>query len=431
MKRYIRCSEQTNKAFICPTCRNRTLFDIDAEVSRNADVDYNDRFVCDECASEFVAVPQYDGQIKFKPLVDEDSYDDDYVMSAHDIICAEDSEESDELDHPDQKYTSKNTSINRSKLPAIFRLVNFNPGTVNLDYGGGKFDIATEYLADKGVTNLIYDPYNRSSEHNNQVINEVKSHGGADTVTLSNVLNVIKEPQARRSVLENIKKLLKPAGTLYITVYEGSGDGAERPTSSGYQLNRKTSGYLDEIQEVFPSAERKGKLIVASRASKVSSATRIWSDPEGLEPPDYDVGEDIQHTIDVPFDLRVAVDTDGSWDLVDTDGNPLPEDTSVFADPEDSNGMWVLPDTYHRLADPSDMFEYFADIADSYMPVDPGVYNITGTASFVFDVTGLRYEQMWDSYENESYTEIDDQLAESEFNRHASTIKDFKFKSVK
>lgn len=160
-----------------------------------------------------------------------------------------------------QEYTSKNTSINSTKLPKIFSLVLFNSGTTNIDYGGGKFDNATEYLASQNVDNYIYDPYNRTEEHNEEVIEIIKAKGGADSATCSNVLNVIKEPEVRRNVLENMKELVKPMGNIYITVYEGSRDGNEHPTKSGYQLNRKTEDYLEEIREIFPNATRKGKLI--------------------------------------------------------------------------------------------------------------------------------------------------------------------------
>jgi hypothetical protein len=167
-----------------------------------------------------------------------------------------------EIEEMEQEYDSRNTSINSGKLPAIFHLINFKPNTINLDYGGGKFDNVAEYLADFDVTNLVYDPYNRSSEHNNEVLKEIRKNGGADTTTCSNVLNVIKEPNVRLNVLNNIKKLTKPNGIVYITVYEGSGKGNEGPTKSGYQLNRKTADYLEEIQQVFPNATRKGKLII-------------------------------------------------------------------------------------------------------------------------------------------------------------------------
>ena len=59
-----------------------------------------------------------------------------------------------------QNYTSANTSINSTKVPAVFRKADFCKGTVNLDMGGGKYDTATEYLEGKGVENLILDPYN-------------------------------------------------------------------------------------------------------------------------------------------------------------------------------------------------------------------------------------------------------------------------------
>lgn len=167
-----------------------------------------------------------------------------------------------EIEEMEQEFDSRNTSINSGKLPAIFRMVNFQPDTINLDYGGGKFDNVAEYLADFGVTNLVYDPYNRSSEHNNEVLREIRENGGADTTTCSNVLNVIKERDVRLNVLKNIKKLTKSGGTVYITVYEGSGKGNEGPTKSGYQLNRKTADYLEEIQMIFPDATRKGKLII-------------------------------------------------------------------------------------------------------------------------------------------------------------------------
>lgn len=174
------------------------------------------------------------------------------------------SDEQDDLDHPYQEYTSENTSINSKKLPAIYKLVDFYPGDVVLDYGGGKFDNAVNYLADKDVTLLVYDPYNRSAEHNKEVLSFLRQNGGADATVCSNVLNVIKEPEARLAVLKNIKKLTKSSGAIYITVYEGSGNSNAGPTKSGYQLNKKIAEYLDEIQEVFPDAVRKGKLIQAT-----------------------------------------------------------------------------------------------------------------------------------------------------------------------
>jgi predicted RNA-binding Zn-ribbon protein involved in translation (DUF1610 family) len=51
--------------FTCPQCGNATLYDVDTDLANQAQVGYHDRFICDECASEFLGEPQYDGRVKF------------------------------------------------------------------------------------------------------------------------------------------------------------------------------------------------------------------------------------------------------------------------------------------------------------------------------------------------------------------------------
>lgn len=193
------------------------------------------------------------------------------------IKSADEDNSEDDLEHPDQEYDSAATSINSNKLPAIYKLVHFEPGKVYLDFGGGRFDNGVYYVRDLGATLLVYDPYNRSDEHNKEVLRVIKENSGADATLNSNVLNVIKEPEARLSVLNNIKKLTKSGGDVYITVYEGTGKGNEGPTKAGYQLNRKTADYLEEVQAVFPDARRKGKLIHATNSGSVSSSRLLRS----------------------------------------------------------------------------------------------------------------------------------------------------------
>lgn len=175
--------------------------------------------------------------------------------------------EIDDLEYPTQEFDSAATSINSSKLPAVYSMVSFHPGDIVVDFGGGKFDNAVNYLKDKDVTLLVYDPYNRSAKHNNEVLRILKDNGGADAAVNSNVLNVIKEPEARAAVLRNIKKICKKGAPVYITVYEGKGNNVGGPTKSGYQLNRKTVDYMDEISNVFANVSRKGKLITAINES--------------------------------------------------------------------------------------------------------------------------------------------------------------------
>lgn len=185
------------------------------------------------------------------------------------INCKEYYEPSDDLqdllDYVEQKYDSAVTSINSTKLPAVFSMVNFEPGTVNLDYGGGRYDNVAEYLKQYDVVNLVYDPFNREKAHNKQVLDVVKQNGGADTITCSNVLNVIEEPEIRQSVIKNCRRCLKSGGTAYFTVYEGDGTGSGKSNDKkhSYQVNKKTAEYVDDIKDVFNSVTRKGKLIIA------------------------------------------------------------------------------------------------------------------------------------------------------------------------
>lgn len=208
-------------------------------------------------------------------------------MSEDEVAAIECSEEVEDTDIEDieQEFTSRDTAINgpQGKLPAIFKLISIPEGALVLDYGGGKPEaeaIAQAYLDQFNATEALYDPFNQTPAHNKEVVKLCKSNGGADIAVCSNVLNVIKERDVRINVLNNIRKLVSPSGTVYITVYEGSGSGQGSATqkNTSYQNNRKTASYLEEVQEVFPDAKRRGKLITAHPASSsVTSAQHISS----------------------------------------------------------------------------------------------------------------------------------------------------------
>ena len=234
------------------------------------DEDYRDELVNDLVKKAFTKeqaeylVSHNEGMAEYLAYGNADNDDFEYYIK---YINKRLNEETDDLISAEQEFDSAATSINSSKLPAVYNMVKFNPGDVVVDFGGGKFDNAVNYQKDQDVTLLVYDPYNRSAEHNKDVLRVLKEHGGADAAVNSNVLNVIKETEARNAVLQNIKKITKKGAPIYITVYEGTGKGNEGPTKSGYQLNRKTSDYMDEISQVFSNVKRKGKLITAINES--------------------------------------------------------------------------------------------------------------------------------------------------------------------
>ena len=160
-----------------------------------------------------------------------------------------------------QEISSAATSI--KQIPALFNNPNVEFGKTNVDIGGGRFDLATNFLKEKGVTNYIFDPFNRGEESNTATLDFVKN-GGADTVTCANVPNVIAEPEARANVILEAAKAIKKDGKAYFMVYEGDGSGEGKKTSAGWQNNRKTADYVGEISEYFNDVQKKGKLIIAS-----------------------------------------------------------------------------------------------------------------------------------------------------------------------
>lgn len=178
-----------------------------------------------------------------------------------------------------QDYGSAGTSVNSNKLPTGFGLISkrggWQPGTTNLDMGGGRFDNATEMLAEQGVTNLVFDRFNRSTEHNRKVAQDVYSDK-VDTTTCNNVLNVINTKGARSNVILQCAKALKPGGVSYFTVYEGNGTGRGAVSKNDcWQENRKTEDYVSEIEQHYRDVKRVGKLIIASDPI-VDGKVSVW-----------------------------------------------------------------------------------------------------------------------------------------------------------
>lgn len=175
----------------------------------------------------------------------------------------------DNIKEIEQEYTSKETCHNHWQLPQLFKLATFEPNTTCVDYGGGAFDTAIKHLAGLGVDAYVYDPYNRSAEYNQAVIEKVRELGGVDYVTSSNVLNVIKEEEVRLNILRNMQLMAKDGATIYFVIYEGNRSGIGAYSGKGWQNHRRAADYLGEIQQVFPDAKKKGSLITAHNLKNI------------------------------------------------------------------------------------------------------------------------------------------------------------------
>jgi hypothetical protein len=170
-------------------------------------------------------------------------------------------------DLPPQSVTSEKTSLRQ--IPALHKSPVFEavPGQTNVDIGGGAYDLGTEYLAkERGIESHVFDPFNRSQEHNDAVIKNF-SKNPAHTATVANVLNVIPEREHRIGAIKRAHQLTRDDGKAYFGIYEGDRSGNGAVTSKGWQNNRPAVGYVDEVKEVFPHVERKGNIIIGHKSA--------------------------------------------------------------------------------------------------------------------------------------------------------------------
>ena len=158
-----------------------------------------------------------------------------------------------------QEHTSADTSLNQISAGLKFATKNnlIKPNSLNVDNGGGRYDAGKEHVESsiEGAKLEIHDPFNRSEEHNNTV--KSKTLGKSDYVGMHNVLNVIKEPEIRKSALQTVKSFMKPNGIAHISVYEGDKTSqgriskSDKGRGSSWQEHRPTKSYLPEIHQVF------------------------------------------------------------------------------------------------------------------------------------------------------------------------------------
>jgi len=166
-----------------------------------------------------------------------------------------------------QEYSSAKTSI--KQVPAGFGIVDkhfgWQPHTINLDIGGGKYDLMSEKLKEKEVDNLIFDPYNRSQKHNDDVLKVCRLFG-ANTVTIFNVLNVIKEYEMQINVLNLALDTVRDSGMVFVRSTYMNPNKASGVTKSGtFQHYLTMKDYLEITQKVFPNAKLKYGIIYATK----------------------------------------------------------------------------------------------------------------------------------------------------------------------
>ena len=153
-----------------------------------------------------------------------------------------------------QTVTSANTSINCSKLPAVYSKLDKLPEAELsaydsiLDYGCGRYTShIMRHTVRRGRWYLGMDKYNKP-EHVNAAARRFSARLHPVAVC-SNVLNVIDSDDTIRDVIRDIMSM---TDRCYITVYEGDKTGRGRYTAQDcYQRNARLRDYASLVPDCY------------------------------------------------------------------------------------------------------------------------------------------------------------------------------------
>lgn len=157
-----------------------------------------------------------------------------------------------------QTFTSKNTSINSKKLPRVYNVFPLNDCKV-IDYGCGRYtDHIQNWAKEHNIQWFGYDKYNQTEANNEIALEQLND---ADYVICSNVLNVIKEDEILKEIIDDC---VRPGSAAIFTVYEGDKTGIGRATGKDqYQRNCKRKWYEDLMKEMGYDVLVKNNMIMA------------------------------------------------------------------------------------------------------------------------------------------------------------------------
>ena len=157
-----------------------------------------------------------------------------------------------------QTFTSKNTSINSKRLPRVYNHFPFNNCKI-VDYGCGRYtDHIQNWAKEHEVQWFGYDKYNQTESNNKTALSQLDN---TDYVVCSNVLNIIKEDEVIKKIVDDC---IRPGSTAIFTVYEGDRSGIGRATGQDqYQRNCKRKWYEDLMKEMGYEVLSKNNMILA------------------------------------------------------------------------------------------------------------------------------------------------------------------------
>lgn len=168
-----------------------------------------------------------------------------------------------------QTCTSAATSINSTKLPAVYTRVSdsaYQWADKLLDYGCGRYvDHLIQYTTEHSNTPeeeeyrycawYGYDRFNRSDAANAEALAdfaESEKPFMQRMVFCSNVLNVIDSDEVVAGIAGFLTACAISGAAIFVTVYEGDRSGIGRATKTDcFQRNEKIANYLKYFDKSF------------------------------------------------------------------------------------------------------------------------------------------------------------------------------------
>lgn len=152
-----------------------------------------------------------------------------------------------------QKYSSKDTSINIIKSPAIYSKLDLEKlrDKIIFDYGAGKIEtvkIIRDLLDKYDIDYIPYDLFNLSDADNCYALERRLE---ADIFICSNVLNVIKEDGIIQEIIDDITNWSTQPNPqnnkpFFFKIYEGNKTGIQKQSKKDcWQRNQRTKEYLN------------------------------------------------------------------------------------------------------------------------------------------------------------------------------------------
>lgn len=167
----------------------------------------------------------------------------------------------------EQSVSSANTSINKNKLPSVYKKIQLEFNDRLLDYGCGKYiKHIQNYCNGYGASYYPYDPYNMSEEINSLTLKTL-SNTSATIGVMSNVINVIDSDESIKDAINNAISLIN--GKLYITVYEGDKSGIGKYTKNNcFQRNMRLKEYIPMLENMGFIITIKDRMIIINGKNK-------------------------------------------------------------------------------------------------------------------------------------------------------------------